>query len=75
MKEYNLELVKERRIAYIQIPFNAKEVFMRPKGTIYVRGTLDNVSYRLKLVSKGNGTQIMIVNKKSTKKLVLIVKE
>lgn len=69
MKEYNLELVKEGRISYIQIPFNAKEVFMRPKGTIYVRGTLDNVSYRLKLVSKGNGKQIMIINKNLQKKI------
>lgn len=69
MKEYNLEIVKDGRISFIQVPFNAKEVFMRPKGTIYVRGTIDNVSYRLKLVSKGNGRQIMIINKSLQKKI------
>lgn len=69
MISYEVEVIKDGRYVYIAIPFNAKEIFNKPKGTIYVKGTINNISYRSKLLSKGNGVQIMIVDKKLQKLL------
>lgn len=69
MKEYNLEIRRDGRIAYILLPFNAKEIYNKPQGTIYIKGTIENLSYRLKLISKGNGKQIMMINKSLQKKI------
>ncbi|WP_185966852.1 MULTISPECIES: nitroreductase family protein [Clostridium] len=64
MISYEAEMIKDGRSVYIIIPFNAKEVFNKPKGTIYVKGTINNIPYRNKLISKGNNVQILIINKK-----------
>lgn len=64
MDKFLVDIIKEGRNAVITIPFNAKEIYNKPKGTIYVCGTLNEINYRCKLVSKGNDTQIMIIDKK-----------
>lgn len=66
--KYNVELIKDGKIASIVLPFNAKKVFNKTKGTIYVKGTINNTPYRVKLLSKGNDKQIMIINKELQKK-------
>lgn len=69
MISYEVELIKDGRIVYIKVPFNAKETFNKPKGTIYVKGTINCISYRSRLISKGNGVQIIIIDKKLQKLL------
>lgn len=51
------------RLTFFQIPFNAKERFCKPKGTIYVSGTINGVKYRSKLLSRGDGEFLMILDK------------
>ena len=69
MKEYIIEIVKERRNVVVLIPFNAKEFFNKPKGTIYIKGTINGISYRSKLISKGNNVQFLQINKELQKKI------
>lgn len=69
MISYEVKMNKYGRNVYITIPFNAKEIFNKPKGTIYVKGTINDISYRNKLISKGNGVQILIIDKNLQKLL------
>ncbi|MBZ9687326.1 nitroreductase family protein [Clostridium estertheticum] len=66
---YEVEIIKDGRYVYIIIPFNTKEVFNRPKGTIYISGTINDIPYRSKLISRGNGVQIIIIDRKLQKVL------
>lgn len=45
MTSYEVEIIKDGRNAYITIPFNAKEAFNKPKGTIYVKGTINGNNF------------------------------
>lgn len=47
----------------IELPFNAAEVFNVAKGTIKVHGTINGQKYRNKLISRGKGKYIMVVDK------------
>jgi hypothetical protein len=69
MNCYDIEMIKVERNVYITLPFNAKEVFNRPKGSIYVKGTINDIPYRSKLISRGNGVQIILIDKKMQKLL------
>ena len=69
MKEYIIEIVKERRNVIVIIPFNAKEFFNKPRGTIYIKGTINGILYRIKLISKGNNVQFLQINKELQKKI------
>ncbi len=69
MISYEVEIIKDGRSVYITIPFNAKENFNKPKGSIYIKGTINDISYRNKLISKGNGIQIILIDKKLQKML------
>ena len=51
------------RLTILEIPFNAKEVFSKPRGTIYVKGTINGIEYRSRLISRGNGKFVMVLNK------------
>ncbi len=51
------------RLTFIELPFHAKEVFHKPKGTIFVSGTINGIEYRSKLLSRGNEKFIMILDK------------
>jgi len=64
MDWYEVEMIKGERLVYITIPFNAKEVFNRPEGTIYVKGTINDIPYRIKIISRGKGVQLINVDKK-----------
>lgn len=65
MEIFQTEIIKDesQRLTYIEIPFNAKEVFSVPKGTIYVSGKINDVDYRGKLLSRGSGRYILVLNK------------
>lgn len=51
------------RLIFFEIPFNAKERFCKPKGTIYVSGTINGANYRGKLLSRGGGKFLMVLDK------------
>lgn len=57
------------RFTCIAIPFDAKKRFKRPKGTILVKGTINDVPFRSKLLSRGFGNHIMLLNKALQKKI------
>lgn len=51
------------KLTSIEIPFNVRERFCKPKGTIHVNGMMNDVQYRGKLLSRGGGKFIMVVDK------------
>ncbi len=65
MEDFFAEAAKDTagKLTCIPLPFNAKEVFHKSKGTIHVKGTINEVSYRSKLLSRGNGKYMMTIDK------------
>lgn len=65
MEQFDAQIKKDGsdRLTIMEIPFDAKAVFRKPKGTIYVSGTINGIGYRGKLLSRGNGKFIMVLNK------------
>lgn len=57
------------RLTFLEIPFDARQQFCKPKGTIYVSGTINGIAYRNKLLSRGGGKYVMVVDK-SLQKLI-----
>lgn len=51
------------RLTFFEIPFDARKRFRKPKGTIYVSGMINDVQYRSKLLSRGGGKFILVVDK------------
>lgn len=51
------------RLTIVEVPFDAKTVFSKPKGTIYVSGTINGIGYRSKLLSRGSGRFVMVLDK------------
>lgn len=51
------------RLTFLEIPFDVRKQFYKPKGTIYVSGTINDVQYRGKLLSRGGGKFILVVDK------------
>lgn len=51
------------RLTFFEIPFHARERFCQPKGTIYVSGTINGAKYRGKLLSRGGGKFLMVIDK------------
>lgn len=51
------------------MPFNASEIFNIKKGTIKIQGTINDIEYRNKLISRGNGLYVMSINKALQKKI------
>ena len=71
MQMFEAEIIKEEngRLVFIELPFAAKDVFSIQKGTIYVKGTINDVVYRNKLLSRGNGNYILVLNKELQKRV------
>lgn len=65
MQNFYTDVIKEDsgKLTYLTLPFQAKEVFHKNKGTMYVSGTINNIEYRSKLLSRGNGVFIMVLDK------------
>jgi len=72
MIDFTATLQKEGRYAVIYIPFDIKKKFSISKGTMQVKTMMNNIEYRTKLVSKGNGQYIIIVDKKMQQNLGFI---
>lgn len=51
------------RLTFFEIPFDARKRFRKPKGTIYVSGMINDVQYRGKLLSRGLGKFILVIDK------------
>lgn len=71
MQEFESTIQKDDsgRLTFIELPFNAKKVFNMPKGSIHVAGFINEVPYRLKLLSRRNNKQVMQINKILQKQL------
>lgn len=65
MQIFEAEIKKEERgrLTFVELPFNAKELFCKPKGAIYVTGTINDEIYRCKLLSRGGGKYILVLDK------------
>lgn len=59
---------KKGGVSYIELPFNAWEVFGK-KGRIKVSGKINNHEFRRALIPKGKGRYILTVTKKCWKHL------
>lgn len=57
------------RLTFLEIPFDARERFCKPKGTIYVSVTINDVQHRGKLLSRGGGKYVMVVDKSLQKSI------
>lgn len=71
MQYFKAEIIKNEngRLVYITLPFDAKEIFHITKGTIYVEGKINDVNYRSKLISRGKGIYILVLNKDMQKRV------
>ena len=65
MQLFDSEISKDEsgRLTVITLPFPAREVFAKPKGTIYVNGTINGIEYRGKLLARGGGRFVMVLDK------------
>lgn len=69
--EFEAPIVKTDRkggLTYIELPFNAAKEF-NSKGRIKVQGTINGFSYRSSLISRGNGSYILTIDKKMQKEI------
>lgn len=71
MEVFDADIKKDEggRLTVIELPFFPREVFKRPKGTLYVSGTINHIEYRCKLLARGNGRFAMTVDKALQKAL------
>ncbi|WP_243131326.1 DUF1905 domain-containing protein [Desulfitobacterium sp. LBE] len=69
MVKFQSQIGKDGRLTVMEIPFDAKEVFQMPKGTIFVCGVINDIPYRGKLLSRGNGKQVLTIDKTLQKAL------
>lgn len=62
---FDTEIKKEAadRFTVVEVPFPAREVFRKPKGTILVYGTINGIAYRGKLLARGGGKFVMVLDK------------
>lgn len=47
---------------YFNVPFDVEEVFGK-KGQVAVKGTINNIEYKGRIMPHGDGTHFMVVNK------------
>ncbi len=59
------------KFTYIITPFNAAEKFDIHDDTIYVKGTIDGVKYKGKLLSRWDGRQVLLLDKNVQRELKL----
>lgn len=72
MKTYTLPLQQAAKgTLYITLPFNAREEYGKPKGTLYVKGEINGVPYRSRLISLDQGQQAVFINKALQKQMGL----
>lgn len=57
------------RLTIVHIPFDARTAFCKPKGTIHVCGAINGIEYRGKLLSRGNGRFVMVLDKAMQKSI------
>lgn len=67
--EFDAVLEQHGRVSGLMLPFDAREAFGQPKGTILVSGTIDGTTYRGKLLSRGDAGHMLVVDKATRTKL------
>jgi len=66
-----IDIKKDGNLVTAHIPFNPKKEFNIQKGTIYVNCIINNIKFKSKLMSKGNGKYFIIFNKQLMKNIGL----
>lgn len=68
---FDTEIKKDEagRFTVIEVPFSAREAFGKPKGTIWVHGTINDIAYRGKLLARGGGRFVMVLDKAMQKSI------
>lgn len=71
METFDVSIQKDNtgRMTFFEIPFDAREKFCKPKGTLYVSGTINGIAFRSKLLSRGGGIFIMVIDKRLQKSI------
>lgn len=71
METFDVSILKDNtgRMTFFEIPFDAREKFCKPKGTLYVSGTINGIAFRSKLLSRGGGIFIMVIDKRLQKSI------
>lgn len=71
MQSFDAEIAKDEsgRLVFMELPFNAKDVFGKAKGPLFVKGSINGTPYRTKLLSRGGGRQVMVIDKQLQKAL------
>lgn len=62
-----VDIKKEGKFTITILPFNPRTEFDIPKGTIYVKCSIENIEFKSKLISKGDGCFFIIFNKQLLK--------
>lgn len=71
METFDVSIQKDNtgRMTFFEIPFDAREKFCKPKGTLYVSGTINGIAFRSKLLSRGSGKFLMVIDKRLQKSI------
>lgn len=71
METFDVSILKDNtgRMTFFEIPFDARERFCKPKGTLYVSGTINGIAFRSKLLSRGSGKFLMVIDKRLQKSI------
>ena len=51
------------RLTILELPFDARAAFGKPRGTIHVCGRINGTEYRGKLLARGGGKFVMVLDK------------
>lgn len=67
--ECTVNILKDGNIVTAMLPFNAREVFSIPKGSIYAKCEIGKVNFQTKLLARGGGNFCVLFNAALLKKL------
>lgn len=64
-----VDILKDGNIVTAMLPFNAREAFSIPKGSIYAQCEINKVSFQTKLLARGGGSFCVLFNAAILRKL------
>lgn len=67
MYTFTAPVIKDARLYWIELPFDPKEAWGVKKGALYVRGHLNGRPFRAKLLSRGGGKFVLVLNRELQK--------
>jgi nitroreductase len=67
--ECTVDILKDGNVVTAMLPFNAREAFSIPKGSIYAQCEIGSISFQTKLLARGGGNFCVLFNAALLKKL------